>query len=64
VIVNTQGQTTGCIGLENPDCPIEAAGACVETACLTGCIDFFVCEKGDWVAVAYCGDDGQFVVMQ
>jgi hypothetical protein len=64
VNVNTHGQTSDCGGLENPDCPIEAAGSCEETACLTGCLDFFVCEQGSWIAVAYCDEvTGQFMVM-
>jgi hypothetical protein len=48
--------------LQAPDCPIEAAGACQETACLSGCLDFYSCPKSlTWTSVAYCDDDGQFV---
>src|SRR5262249_33007863 len=46
--------------LELPDCPLAAA-ACAETACSTGCTDFFACEPEGWLLVAYCDEDGHFV---
>ncbi|HVY48589.1 MAG TPA: hypothetical protein VHB21_22020 [Minicystis sp.] len=46
--------------LELPDCPAAAAEGCVEDACTTGCVDFFLCEKQGWVDVGYCDDDGGF----
>lgn len=63
VIAKTQG--AGCMpDLQQPDCPIEAAGACEETACLSGCIDFYVCAGNlSWSVVAYCDDNGTFVSM-
>ena len=66
----SQGCTTD---LESPDCPIAAAEPCAETACLTGCSDFFICSgivapgcpvPPCWVDVAYCDDSGDFIVTQ
>jgi hypothetical protein len=59
--IDTTGATTGCTpDLQSPDCPAEAAEPCAETACLTGCLDFFLCTKDGWTAVAHCSDDGVF----
>jgi hypothetical protein len=47
--------------LENPpDCPSQAAEGCLESACITGCSDFFLCTKHGWIDVGYCDDDGGF----
>ena len=60
VMLDHVGETTGCKpDLENPDCPIQAAETCAETACLTSCVDFFLCTKDGWTSVAYCDDQGQ-----
>lgn len=65
VSIDTTGKKTGCTpDLQDPDCPVEAAESCVETACLTGCADFFLCTKDGWSQVAFCDDDGQLVVTQ
>ena len=66
----SRGKTTGCTpDLENPpDCPVEAALGCAESACLTGCSDFFLCKATStgpqWIDVAYCDCDGQLLVTQ
>jgi hypothetical protein len=65
VSIDTEGQATDCTpDLESPDCPVEAAFPCVETACLTGCVDFFLCTSMGWVDAAYCMDDGTFVIVK
>jgi hypothetical protein len=69
VHIDTTGQTSGCTpDLAFPDCPVEAAEGCAETACLTGCSDFFLCRQdgtnADWIDVAYCTDSGELVVTQ
>jgi hypothetical protein len=58
---------------EFPDCPFAAA-ECAESACLTGCTDFFFCYAGPcpvgtmevpgpcWKHVAYCDDSGHLVL--
>ena len=65
VVVTAKNTGVSCTpDLEAPDCPIEASGQCEETACLSGCIDFFVCGQNQvWLAAAYCDDNGQFVSM-
>jgi hypothetical protein len=61
--LNLTGQTTDCTpDLMAPDCPVEAAEGCAECACLTGCIDFYVCTAPGWVSVAYCDDRGNLIV--
>lgn len=71
VAVSHEGELLGCQGdLQEPDCPAAVIdGACAETVCLTGCIDFYLClpDKGQvnqrsWAAVAYCDEDGLLVV--
>jgi hypothetical protein len=59
---NDQHQTQNCgPSLENPpDCPSQAAEGCLESACITGCTDFFMCTKKGWIDVGYCDDDGGF----
>lgn len=65
VKVTVQPQGTSCTpDLQQPDCPIEAAGACEQTACLSGCIDFYVCGANHgWTVAAYCDDNGTFISM-
>lgn len=36
------------------DCPASLAASCPNSACLTGCDDFFVCSGTAWVFAAYC----------
>jgi hypothetical protein len=57
--VELEGATSGCDPneLTAPDCPVQAATGCAETACLTGCADFFLCKTEGWIAVAYCDED-------
>jgi hypothetical protein len=54
--------------LELPDCPVGAALGCAQSACLTGCSDFFVCKPmstgPEWVDVAYCTCEGQLVYIK
>jgi hypothetical protein len=65
VHIDLTGETTDCMpDLENPDCPVEAALGCAESACLTGCSDFFLCTVNGWVDVAYCTCELQLVVTQ
>ena len=70
VHIDLAGKTSGCTpDLENPpDCPVEAALGCAESACFTSCSDFFLCKATStgpqWIDVAYCNCDGQLVVTQ
>jgi hypothetical protein len=65
VTLDHSGETTGCKpDLENPDCPAAAAESCVETACLTSCLDFFLCTKDGWIDVAHCDDQGVLTITQ
>jgi hypothetical protein len=78
VVINTTGETMDCtpdLAGEEGDCPIQAALGCAQRACLTGCSDFFLCVSVGtagcigspgpcWIDVAYCTDDGQFVVSE
>ncbi|MCC6556225.1 MAG: hypothetical protein IT372_24970 [Polyangiaceae bacterium] len=65
VSIDHAGEITGCApDLQSPDCPAAAAETCASTACLTGCLDFFLCTAEGWTEVAYCADDGQLVVTQ
>src|SRR5262245_52986853 len=51
----------GCTpDLQEPDCPAAAAAAC--HPCLTGCEDFFVCERRGWRSVAFCDPEGHVVL--
>jgi hypothetical protein len=62
VVLDHTGETTGCTpDLQSPDCPAVAAETCVETACLTDCIDFFLCKPDGWTLVAYCNEEGEVV---
>ncbi len=49
--------------LEPPDCPVVAAETCGDP-CLTGCVDFYLCESSGWVDVGYCAESGELVVTQ
>ena len=63
VRIDHTGETTGCEpDLQSPDCPVVAAETCAASACLTDCVDFFLCTARGWVAVAYCDEEGQLVV--
>jgi hypothetical protein len=63
VVLDHSGQTQGCRpDLQSPDCPLEAAETCFETACLVRCSDFFKCTDQGWIAVAYCTEEGALVV--
>jgi len=65
VMFDHTGETTGCEpDLQNPDCPAVAAETCAETACLSDCLDFYLCLKDGWKDVAYCDPDGKFVIVQ
>jgi hypothetical protein len=64
VMINHQDETAGCTpDLQDPDCPAAAAETCAAAACLTGCIDFFLCTKDGWREAAYCDDQGDLVVV-
>lgn len=63
VVLDHTGQMQGCRpDLQSPDCPLEAAETCVETACLVRCSDFFKCTARGWIAVAYCTEEGELVL--
>jgi hypothetical protein len=63
IMLDHTGETHGCTpDLALPDCPAVAAEDCPEAACLTGCIDFFLCTERGWKALAYCNDRGEVVV--
>jgi hypothetical protein len=75
VVIDTTGEATNCTpDLAFPDCPVQAALGCAESACVTGCSDFFLCVAASnpmcgatsncWIDVAYCTDDGQLVITQ
>lgn len=65
VTIDAGGATDDCmIDLMFPDCPYQAAEGCAQSACLTGCSDFYICMDGGWYDVAYCDDNGQVVVTQ
>lgn len=60
--VDLSGEQIDCTpDLELPDCVIEAAFPCVETACTTGCVDFYLCTSAGWTAVAYCDEQHGFI---
>ena len=62
IAIDHTGEASSCAPqLEEPDCPAVAAEQCAATACLTGCVDFFLCTKDGWKTVAYCDDDGSLV---
>lgn len=63
-VIDHTPETSGCEPpLVDPDCPAVAAEApCIEDACATGCLDFFLCTQDGWVDVAYCDPEGALVV--
>jgi hypothetical protein len=64
VTVDHTGEAAGCTpDLQHPDCPASAAETCAHTACLTGCLDFFLCTEEGWQEVAFCTEDGQIVLV-
>jgi hypothetical protein len=63
VSIDHTGEAAGCApDLQHPDCPASAAETCEQTACLSGCFDFFLCTDEGWVEVAYCTEEGQIVL--
>ena len=57
------GEVAGCKpDLQHPDCPAVAAETCAETACLSDCLDFFLCMRSGWQTVAFCDERGQLVI--
>lgn len=65
VDVDVSGQTNDCmVDLMFPDCPAVAAQGCAQSACLTGCMDFFVCRSTAWIDVAHCDEGGRLTVTQ
>jgi hypothetical protein len=64
VMFDKSGETVGCEpDLQNPDCPAAAAEGCAEQACLTDCLEFYLCTKDGWKDVAYCDPDSNLVVL-
>jgi len=59
------GEKSGCKpDPQSPDCPVVAAeAACRESVCLTGCLDFFLCTKDGWTAVATCDEEGELSIL-
>ncbi len=57
-------EPAGCSpALLAPDCHASLADAsCIEEACASGCLDFFVCTLDGWTDVAFCDDEGTLVV--
>jgi hypothetical protein len=56
------GETVGCTpDLQHPDCPLAAAEVCPITACLTDCLDFYLCTDRGWALRALCTDEGDLV---
>jgi hypothetical protein len=65
VSIDMSAETNDCmVDLMFPDCPAVAAQGCAESACLTGCSDFFLCSSAAWIDVAHCNDRGQVIVTQ
>jgi hypothetical protein len=62
VEIDHSAEVAGCEpDLQHPDCPAVAAETCAETACLTDCLDFYLCMRDGWQTVAYCDERGQLV---
>ncbi|MBL9024710.1 MAG: hypothetical protein JNL21_21115 [Myxococcales bacterium] len=56
VVIDHSTEAEGCTpDLQEPDCPAVAAETC-PNPCLTGCVDFFLCEREGWKLVAFCDD--------
>ncbi len=65
VMLSHEGETTGCApDLQEPDCPVVAAETCAHLACLSGCMDFFLCTANGWKDEAYCDEQGNLVVVK
>jgi hypothetical protein len=63
LVLDHTGEVTGCTpDLQSPDCPASAAETCVASACLTDCIDFYLCTAEGWKSVAYCDAEGQIIL--
>lgn len=57
LMIDHATEANGCTpDLQEPDCPAVAAETC-PNPCLTGCVDFFLCEKEGWRLVAFCAED-------
>jgi hypothetical protein len=64
VPIDTSGEALDCTpDLQEPDCPVEAAQGCLERACTTGCVDFYLCTTQGWSNVAYCDDGGTLIIL-
>jgi hypothetical protein len=64
VVIDHTGELDACgPDLLSPDCPAAAAETCVFSACLTECIDFYLCTEGGWDLVAYCNEEGELVLI-
>lgn len=58
-------EVEGCTpDLQEPDCPPEAAEVCGGSACLTGCIDFYMCVDRGWALIGFCTEDGDLEIVQ
>ncbi len=57
LMIDHSTEVDGCTpDLQEPDCPAVAAETC-PNPCLTGCVDFFLCETNGWRLVAFCAED-------
>jgi hypothetical protein len=45
----------GCVALQEPDCPVGVALACMSSDCC-GCQDLFLCADGGWNSWGVCAD--------
>lgn len=64
VSIDRTGELSGCTpDLQSPDCPASAVEVCVTSACLSDCMDFFLCTKDGWVDVAHCDLDGNLEIV-
>ncbi len=64
VTFDRSNEVSGCTpDLQSPDCPASAAEVCISSACLTDCLDFFLCTKDGWVDVAHCDLDGNLMIV-
>jgi hypothetical protein len=64
-VFDHSAEAEGCTpDLQEPDCPSQAAEVCGGGACLTGCIDFYICLEEGWELVGFCTEDGELEVVQ
>lgn len=64
IVIDHTGEADGCTpDLQSPDCPASAAEVCASSACLTDCVDFFLCTQGGWIDVAHCDPDGNLMIV-